>query len=78
MRSQVTVLDELNRTVTVLKRDPKAYFKNLFTFIFLAAKLFVILPALKKKYLKALEHQRSREFWKAQFKGVNYDDTASL
>lgn len=71
MRSQITVLDELNRTVTVLKRDPKAYFKNLFTFIFLAAKLFIILPSLKKKYLKALQHQRSREFWKEQFKDVN-------
>ncbi|WP_406038198.1 hypothetical protein [Succinimonas sp.] len=70
MRSQVTVLDELNRTRTVLKRDPKAYLKNLATFIFLSAKLFVILPSLKKQYMKALPHQRSREFWKDQFKDV--------
>ena len=68
MRSQVTVLDELNRTVTVLKRDPKAYFKNLFMFVILLVKLRLKLSSLRKKYMAALPRQRSREFWKEQFK----------
>ena len=67
MRSQITVVDELNRTITVLKRSPKSYFKNLFVFILLAVKLFFILPSLRKKYLMAQPEQRSREFWKRQF-----------
>lgn len=66
MRSQITVVDELNRTITVLKRSPKAYFKNLFVFLLLAAKMFFILPSLRKKYLMAEPEQRSREFWKRQ------------
>ena len=70
MRSQITVLDELNRTVTVLKRDPKAYFKNLFTFVILLVKLRLKLSSLQKKYMEALPRQRSREFWKEQFKEV--------
>ncbi len=68
MRSQITVLDELNRTVTVLKRDPKAYFKNLFMFVILLVKLRLKLSSLRKKYMAALPRQRSREFWKEQFK----------
>ncbi|WP_406546002.1 hypothetical protein [Succinimonas sp.] len=70
MRSQVTVLDELNRTVMILKRDPKAYFKNLFTFVILLVKLRLTLSSLQKKYMEALPRQRSREFWKEQFKEV--------
>ncbi len=67
MRSQVTVLDELNRTRTVLKRSPSAYFKNLFTFIYLAVKLRITLSFLQKRYQKAIPNHRSREFWKKQF-----------
>ena len=67
MRSQITVVDELNRTITVLKRSPKAYFKNLFVFILLAIKLRFMLSSLRKKYLMAEPEQRSREFWKRQF-----------
>lgn len=71
MRSQVTVLDELNRTRTVLKRSPGAYFKNLFTFIYLALKLRIILSCLHKRYQKAMPIHRSREFWKKQFSEIN-------
>ncbi len=67
MRSQITVLDELNRTRTVLKRSPSAYFKNLFTFMFLSFKLRLTLPLLRRKYMKAQTEQRTREFWKRQF-----------
>lgn len=67
MRSQITVLDELNRTKTVLKRSPCTYFKNLFTFMFLSFKLRIILPSLRRKYMKAQSVQRTREFWKKQF-----------
>ena len=71
MRSQITVLDELNRTKTVLKRNPSAYFRNLLEFIYLAVKLKFSLRSLKKKYMKAMPRQRTREFWKEQFKPEN-------
>lgn len=67
MRSQITVLDELNRTKTVLKRSPCMYFRNLLTFILLALKLKCVLPFLRRKYMKAQSVQRTREFWKKQF-----------
>lgn len=76
MRSQITVLDELNRTRTVLKRSPCAYFRNLLAFVYFAIRLKLSLRSLQKKYMKAMPRQRTREFWKEQFKPVSETNTA--
>ena len=67
MRSQVTVVDLLNRKKAVLKRSPARYLKNLVSFMFLALRLRLSLGSLSKRYRKAEEKQRSREFWKNSF-----------
>ena len=67
MRSQVTVVDQLNRKKAILKRSPARYLKNLLSFMFLAMRLRLSLGSLSKRYRKAEEKQRSREFWKGNF-----------
>ncbi len=69
-RSQVTVTDQLNMKKVVLRRSPGLYFKNLAAFLLLALRLRLALPFLKGKFRKAEEKQRSREFWKEQFRTV--------
>ena len=67
MRDQVTMLDELTRRKTVLRRDPAHYLRNLFTFLRLSATLALRYKVLREQYVQGTKTQRTREFWKKHF-----------
>ena len=69
MRNQIIMIDEVTRRETILRRDSKRYFGNLFEFVKLIGRLFFSYKSLRALYGKGQNEQRAQVFWKKQFKG---------
>ncbi len=67
MRDQVIVLDEVTKSKTVLRRNPKLFLKNLFLFFTYSFCFFIRYKYLILEYSERALSQRTKEFWKKEF-----------
>ncbi len=75
MRNQIIMIDNVTHQKTVLRRDVKHYFKNLFEFLSLGIKLFIRYNALCTVYNEGQKKQRTCSFWKKQFNTYKQEET---
>lgn len=68
LHDQITVINVLEQQKTVLKRDSRRYFCNLFEFLGLMLLMALRYHSLRRIYREAAVKQRSPEFWEKQFK----------